>query len=88
MWKTPFPALTDSLYRASHWTINNDAVAIWPVTGQGLKTLNGRQSHILGKFHKIERFMANLNYHMSIKTSQAILKCFINAGLRRRNRVL
>ena len=30
----------------------------WPVTGQlkVLKTLNGRQSYILSKFHKIERF--------------------------------
>ena len=32
------------------------AVAIWPVTGQGVKTLNDRQSHIVGKFQKIERF--------------------------------
>ena len=40
------------------------------------KTLNGWQSHILSKFHKI--VLANLNYHMSIKTSQAILKGFID----------
>ena len=44
--------------------------------GQGFQTLNGWQSHILSKFHKI--VLANLNYHMSIKTSQAILKCFID----------
>ena len=32
-------------------------------------------SPIFRKFHKIER-LANLNYHVSIKTSQA--KCFID----------
>ena len=32
------------------------AVAIWPVTGQGFQILNGRQSVILNKFHKIEKF--------------------------------
>ena len=40
------------------------------------KTLHDRQSYILSKFHKIEKKTANLNYHVSIKKSQAILKCF------------
>ena len=31
-------------------------VAIWPVTGQGLKTQNDRQSYILSESHKIEKF--------------------------------
>ena len=41
------------------------------------KTLNGRKSYILSKFHKIGKILANLNYHVSIYESQVILKCFI-----------
>ena len=40
------------------------AVAIWPVTGEGFK--------------KTLKTPAKPNYHMSIKKSQAILKCFID----------
>ena len=63
-----------------------------------LKRLNDRQSYILLKFHKIENIVpANIDYHVSIKKSQAILKCFVDLknsvwftlhGLRRRNHVL
>ena len=48
-------------------------MAIWPVTRQGFKTPTDRQSYILSKLTP-----AYLNYHMSIKKSQAILKCFID----------
>ena len=47
-------------------------VAIWPVTGQGFQTLNGRQSYIISNFTNL-KILANLNYHMPIKTSQAML---------------
>ena len=47
-----------------------------------LKTLNGRQSYTLSKFHKMERFqlkiLANLHYYMSIYKTEAILNCFID----------
>jgi len=33
---------------------------------------------VLSKFYKIGKIPANLNYHMSIKKSQSILKCFID----------
>ena len=60
----------------------NAAVAIWPVTGQGFpsfKTINDRQSGIFNKFDLSKlRIPTNPNYHMSIKKSQAILKCFID----------
>ena len=53
-------------------------VAIWPVTGQDFqKTKWPEVLYILSKFHKSKK-PANLNYHMSIKKSQAILKCFID----------
>ena len=53
-------------------------VAIWPVTGQGFQnTKLPEVLYILSKFHKSKK-PANLNYHMSIKKSQAILKCFID----------
>ena len=44
-----------------------------------LKTLHDRHSYnyILSKFHKSNK-QANLSYHISIKKSQAILKCFID----------
>ena len=49
------------------------------ITGpQGFKTLNDRQSYILRKFRKSQKNPAEPNYHMSIKKSQAILKCFID----------
>ena len=41
------------------------------------KTVNDQQSHILSKFHKIETSQL-LQIIMSIKKSQAILKCFID----------
>ena len=56
----------------------NCAVAIWPQPVKDFKTLNGQQSYILSKLHKNGKILTNLNYHMSIKTSQAILKCFID----------
>ena len=47
-------------------------VAIRPVTGQGFQTLNGRQSYIISNFTNL-KILANLNYHMPIKSSQAML---------------
>ena len=41
------------------------------------ETLKDRQSCLFCKFHKSKN-PANLNYHMSIKESQAILKRFID----------
>ena len=53
-------------------------VAIWLVTGQGFQNTKWHAVlYILSKFHKSKK-PANLNYHMSIKKSQAILKCFID----------
>ena len=55
-----------------------NAVAIWPVSGQGFQNAKWPvvpgQSYILSKFLKSKK-PANLNYHMSIKKSRAILKC-------------
>ena len=52
-------------------------VAIWPVTGQGVKN-----TKLLAVPYSVNftnrKTLANLNYHMSIKTSQSILKCFID----------
>ena len=53
-------------------------VAIGPVTGQGFQNTKWPAVlHIPSKFHKSKK-PANLNYHMSIKKRQAILKCFID----------
>ena len=41
------------------------------------KTLNDGQSYILNKFDK-SKTSTNLNYHMSIKKSQEILKHFVD----------
>ena len=49
------------------------AVAIWPV----FKTLNDREFGIFNKFD-LSKTPTNPNYHMAIKKSQAILKCFID----------
>ena len=58
--------------------LKNFFVAIWPVTGQGFQNTKWPAVlHIPSKFHKSKK-PANLNYHMSIKKSQAILKCFID----------
>ena len=45
------------------------------------ETLNDRQSCLFCKFHKSKN-PANLNYHMSSKESQAILKRFIDLKFR------
>ena len=42
-----------------------------------LKTLNDQQSYILSKAYKIETFQLKVNYPMSSKKSQAILKCLL-----------
>ena len=56
-----------------------NAVAIWPVTGQGVKNTKWLAVPYSVNFTKLKDLaLANLNYHMSIKTSQAILKCFID----------
>ena len=52
--------------------------ATWPVTGKVFKILNDRQSCLFSKFHNSKKNPAKPNYHMSIKKSQAILKCFID----------
>ena len=66
------------------------AVAIWPVTGQLFKAPAVLYSQQIGKikseksnrknpiFSVNRKNPANLNYHMPIKKSQAILKCFID----------
>ena len=47
-------------------------------TGQGFEnTTWPALLYILSKFHKSNK-QANLSYHISIKKSQAILKCFID----------
>ena len=54
------------------------AVAIWSVAGQGFQNTKGPAvpySHYISQNRKIPAY---LNYNMSIKKSQAILKCFIN----------
>ena len=53
--------------------------AIWPVTGQGFqntKWLHG--SPVFSVNFTNRKNPAKLNYHMLIKKSQAILKCFIS----------
>ena len=55
-----------------------NAVAIWPVTGQCFQNAEWPAVlYILSKFHKSKK-QANANCHMSIKKSQAFLKCFID----------
>ena len=54
-------------------------ISLWLYGRQPVKVfkiLNGRLSYIISKFNKNRKILAKLNYHMSIKTSQAILKCF------------
>ena len=61
-----------------HLKVLEKAVPIWPVSGQGFQNTKWPavpgQSYILSKFLKSKK-PANLNYHMSIKKSRAILKC-------------
>ena len=69
------------------------AVAIWPVTGQGFQNPKHVTGSAVFSIHLTYlRIPTNPNYHMSIKKSLAILKCFIdlksNAGIRKRNHVL
>ena len=54
------------------------AVAIWPVTGQGVK--NAKWPAVPYS-RRISQNLANLNYHTSIKTSQAILKCLMHQSI-------
>ena len=56
----------------------NFAVAIWPVTGQGVENTKWPAVLYSQQISQNRKILANLNYHMSIKTSQAILKCFID----------
>ena len=54
------------------------AVAIWPVTGQGVKNTKWPAVPYSRWISQNGKILANLNYHMSIKTSQAILECAID----------
>ena len=68
------------------------AVAIWPVTGQGFQNPKHVTGSAVFSIHLTYlRIPTNPNYHMSIKKSPAILKCFIDikssAGIRKRNHV-
>ena len=58
--------------------ISWNAVAIWSVTGQGVKNTKWPAVPYSRWISQNRKILANLNYHMSIKTSQAILKCFMD----------
>ena len=51
---------------------------LWPVTGQGVENTKWPAVLYSQQISQNRKILANLNYHMSIKTSQAILKCFID----------
>ena len=53
-------------------------MAIWPVTGQGFQNTKWPAVLSFQYISQIEKYTAKPNYHMSIKKSQAILKCFID----------
>ena len=51
-------------------------VTIWPVTGQGvIKSTKWPAVSYSRQISQNRKILANLNYHISIKTTQAILKC-------------
>ena len=50
-------------------------MAIWPVTAQGVENTKWPAVLYSQQISQNRKILANLNYHMSIKTSQAILKC-------------
>ena len=54
------------------------AVAIWPVNGQGFQNTKWPAVLIFSVNVTNRKSPAKPNYHMSIKRSQAILKCFID----------
>ena len=54
------------------------AVATWPVTGQGFQNTKWPAVLIFSVNVTNRKSPAKQNYHMSIKRSQAILKCFID----------
>jgi len=56
------------------------AVAIWPVTSQGVKNTKWPAVSYSRQISQNRKILANLNYHISIKTSQAILECLIDLG--------
>ena len=63
------------------WKRTDINYTLWPcgrLSVKVFKTLNDRQSNIFNKFDLYLRIPTNPNYHMSIKKSQEILKCFID----------
>ena len=53
-------------------------MAIWSVTGQGVENTKWPAVLYFQQISQNQKTLANLNYHMSIWKSQAILKCFID----------
>ena len=71
---------TSSFYFARLFAVGFivNAVAIWPVTGQGFQNTMMTGSPIFSINLANRKNPSNLKYHMSIKKSQAILKHFID----------
>ena len=55
---------------------------IWPVSGQGFQNTKWPAVPYSQWISQNRKIPANLNYHLSIKKSQAILKCFIDLKYR------